>query len=81
MDEKTDEEKEVIRERARKKAQEKREKVRLENLAKQTLSYQKLVNQNRTNFGLKKNKLQMKMNSFFQVKESNKGTLDAAETN
>lgn len=81
MDEKTDEEKEVIRERARKKAQEKREKVRLENLAKQTLSYQKLVNENRTNFGLKKNKLQMKMNSFFQVKESNKGTLDAAETN
>lgn len=81
MDEKTDEEKEVIRERARKKAQEKREKVRLENLAKQTLSYQKLVNQNRTNFGLKKNKLQMKMNSFFQVKESNKGTFDAAETN
>jgi len=54
MDEKTDEEKKVIRERARKKAQEKREKVRLENLAKQTLSYQKLVNQNRTNFGLKK---------------------------
>ncbi len=81
MDEKTDEEKKVIRERARKKAQEKREKVRLENLAKQTLSYQKLVNQNRTNFGLKKNKLQMKMNSFFQVKESNKGKLDAAETN
>ena len=81
MDEKTDEEKEVIRERARKKAQEKREKVRLENLAKQTLSYQKLVNKNRTNFGLKKNKLQMKMNLFFQVKESNKGTLDAAETN
>lgn len=81
MEEKTDEEKEVIRERARKKAQEKREKVRLENLAKQTLSYQKLVNQNRNNFGLKKNKLQMKMNSFFQVKESNKGTLDAAETN
>ena len=80
MDEKTDEENEVIRERARKKAQEKREKVRLENLAKQTLSYQKLVNQNRTNFGLKKNKLQMKMNSFFQVKESNNGTLDAAET-
>lgn len=80
MDEKTDEEKEVIRERARRKAQEKREKVRLENLAKQTLSYQKLVNQNRTNFGLKKNKLQMKMNSFFQVKESNNGTLDAAET-
>ena len=81
MDEKTDEEKEVIRQRARKKAQEKREKVRLENLAKQTLSYQKLVNENRTNFGLKKNKLQMKMHSFFQVKESNKGTLDAAETN
>ena len=51
--------------RAREKAKEQRRKQKLVELQKQTIEYQKKINDNRKNFGLQKNKLQSKMSNFF----------------
>ena len=62
--------KEIKRERARKKQKEKREELKQLELAKGTLEYQKKINKNRQQYGLKKRKLQGKMFSYFTKKKS-----------
>lgn len=58
--------KEIKRERARKKAKANREKMKLIELQKKTVDYQKKVNENRTAFGLEKNKIQSSMTMFLK---------------
>ena len=60
--------------RAREKAKEQRRKQKLVELQKQTIEYQKKINDNRKNFGLQKNKLQSKMKNFFLAIKKDKNT-------
>lgn len=60
--------------RAREKAKEQREKQKLVELQKQTIAYQKKINDNRKKFGLQKNKLQSKMSNFFLAIKKDKNT-------
>lgn len=60
--------------RARQKAKEQREKQKLVELQKQTIAYQKKINDNRKKFGLQKNKLQSKMSNFFIAIKKDKNT-------
>ena len=60
--------KQIKRERARKKQKEKREELKQLELAKGTLEYQKKINKNRKQYGLKKRKLQGKMFSYLTKK-------------
>lgn len=58
--------KQIKRERAREKAKANREKMKLIELQKKTVEYQKKVNENRSAFGLEKNKIQSSMTTFFK---------------
>ena len=71
--EKTDEEllKEAKNARAREKARLQRQKMKLVERQKQTVSYQKKINTNRRTYGMEKNKIQPKMTNFFQTIKSN----------
>lgn len=72
IEEKTEEElaKEAKNARAREKARLQREKMKLVERQKQTVSYQKKININRQSYGLKKNKIQPKMTNFFTTIKS-----------
>tara|TARA_B100001094_G_scaffold8493_2_gene7595 strand:+ start:27135 stop:27404 length:270 start_codon:yes stop_codon:yes gene_type:complete len=58
--------------RLRKKQKEKREELKLLELQKKTVKYQKMINNNRKAFGLKKRKLQSSMQTFFKTKKTKK---------
>ena len=64
----TDEERlaEIKKQRLRQKQREKRQDMKQIDLQKTTVEYQKMINKNRTAFGLKKRKLQSSMYGFFK---------------
>ena len=64
----TDEERlaEIKKQRLRQKQREKRQDMKQIDLQKTTVEYQKMINKNRTVFGLKKRKLQSSMYGFFK---------------
>ena len=63
---------EAKKERLRQKQKEKREELKLLELQKKTVKYQKMINNNRKAFGLKKRKLQSSMQTFFKTKKTKK---------
>ena len=58
--------KEIKNKRAREKAKANREKMKQIALQKKTVEYQKKVNENRTAFGLQKNKIQASLTMYFK---------------
>ena len=57
---------EIKKQRLRQKQREKRQDMKQIDLQKTTVEYQKMINKNRTVFGLKKRKLQSSMYGFFK---------------
>lgn len=61
--------KELKREKNRRKQREKRIEMKKLQLEKKTLRYQKMINENRQQFGLKKRKIQGNIGIYFKGKE------------
>lgn len=81
QNEKTDEEllKEAKNARAREKARLQRQKMKLVQRQKQTVSYQKKINTNRQTYGMEKNKIQPKMTNFFQTIKSDTNPIESKD--
>ena len=66
--------KELKREKARKKQKEKRQEMKKLELEKKTMRYQKMINENRKQFGLKKRKIQGNIGIYFGSKGKKRKT-------
>ena len=79
--EKTDEEllKDAKNARSREKARLQRQKMKLVEIQKQTVSYQKKINTNRETYGMQKNKIQPKMTNFFQTIKSDTNPIESQD--